>query len=126
MGDKNASWKGDNVGYGTLHQWVRKHNIRPSLCQICDKKTRLDLANITGIYNRDFKNWMYLCRRCHMSQDGRLDNPPAMVDMTGRVCSRCKSDKTYRDKNMRYKWHYINGKLVCSICYDKERRDHKK
>ena len=32
-----------------------------------------DLAN-KGIYNRNFDNWEWLCRKCHMLSDGRLEN----------------------------------------------------
>lgn len=41
----------------------------PELCQICNQKLPLDLANITGVYNRDFKNWAYFCRKCHLVFD---------------------------------------------------------
>jgi hypothetical protein len=32
-----------------------------------------DVANITGIYNRDPTNYQWLCRKCHVRQDGRLE-----------------------------------------------------
>jgi len=73
-GDKGPSWKGDNVGVAQLHKWLRKNLLKPELCQICNEKPPYDLANVTGIYNRDFSNWQYLCRRCHMLSDGRMKN----------------------------------------------------
>jgi hypothetical protein len=69
----NGMWKGDNVGKWALHIWVRKRLPIPKLCQICNKTPPYDLANITGIYNRELQNWKYLCRKCHMESDGRLD-----------------------------------------------------
>lgn len=72
-GPSNANWKGDNVGKLSLHEWVRKYLPQPELCQICNLKPSFDLANITGLYNREFENWKYLCRGCHMKSDGRLD-----------------------------------------------------
>lgn len=39
-----------------------------------DNQRPFDLANVTGIYNRDFINWKYICRRCHMLSDGRMNN----------------------------------------------------
>ena len=70
---KNAMWKGDKVGKSAMHEWVRNHLSQPELCEICNLKPSLDLANITGIYGRDLTNWKYLCRTCHMKSDGRLD-----------------------------------------------------
>lgn len=72
LGERNPEWKGDNVCNTALHQWVRRHLKRPELCQICNNKPPHDLANITGTYNREFCNWKYLCRKCHMLSDGRL------------------------------------------------------
>ena len=73
-GKNNGMWKGDNCGYEALHKWVRKHLPAPQLCQICNLKSPYDLANITDMYNREFKNWKYLCRSCHMISDNRIQN----------------------------------------------------
>lgn len=70
-GERHYMWKGDAVGYNSLHRWVRRHLPQPELCEQCKAAPPLDLAN-KGIYNRDFKNWEYLCRRCHVISDGRL------------------------------------------------------
>ena len=68
------NFKGNNVGYHALHHWIRKYLPSSKICQICNKIPSYDLANITGTYNRDFSNWKYLCRSCHMTLDGRLYN----------------------------------------------------
>ncbi len=74
-GENNGQWKGDKVTIGSaLHRWVRANLPQPELCQGCNKNKSYDLANKTGIYNRDFENWFYLCRRCHMLSDGRMNN----------------------------------------------------
>ena len=73
IGSLNHHWKGDLVGVSGVHQWVRKNLTQPEKCQMCDDRPVADLANITGIYKRDFENWKYLCRKCHMVSDGRLD-----------------------------------------------------
>lgn len=70
----NPVWKGDNVGNTGLHGWVNRNLKKPKLCQICKNESPYDLANVTGIYNREFINWKYLCRRCHMKSDGRINN----------------------------------------------------
>ena len=70
MKENNPNWKGDNVSYNCLHLWIRKYFLKPNKCSQCGKETdKLDLANVTGIYNRDFKNWEYMCRSCHMIYD---------------------------------------------------------
>ena len=72
LGKNNGNWKGDNIKHiPALHTWIRRHFPKPDKCDMCDKPP-FDLANITGIYNRDFSNWKYLCRKCHMVSDGRL------------------------------------------------------
>ena len=35
-----------------------------------------------------------------------------------RVCSICKSDKTYMIKGMYPNWYHIDGELLCKHCYD--------
>jgi hypothetical protein len=70
--ERNGYWKGDNAKIGAIHLWVRSHLPKPELCPMCKIKPPFDLANITGIYNREFKNWKYLCRKCHMVSDGRI------------------------------------------------------
>lgn len=73
-GSNNYQWKGDDVGYIALHIYIHKYLPKPEFCQICNKLPPLDVACITGIYNRDFKNWQWLCRSCHMKYDGTIKN----------------------------------------------------
>jgi len=73
LGDKNPMWKGNDVGYGKLHVWVRTYKPMPEFCEECKKAKPYDLANKNGNYTRDFDEWEYLCRRCHMKKDGRLE-----------------------------------------------------
>jgi hypothetical protein len=73
MAEKNIMWRGDNVGYSQLHKWVRKRKTKPKLCEICNRVPPMDLAN-KGIYNRELKNWEWICRKCHMIKDGRINN----------------------------------------------------
>lgn len=78
-GELNGLWKGDSVGKTALHMWVRRYIPKPNTCDECKIKPPLDLANISNKYNpktytRDFKNWLWLCRSCHMKIDGRVSN----------------------------------------------------
>ena len=76
-GEKSAHWKGDKVGYYWLHNYMLQQIPKPEVCPMCgqlptlykDGKRRFDLANITGIYNRESENWKYLCRSCHIKFD---------------------------------------------------------
>lgn len=72
LGENNASWKGDDVGYEALHDWVIKQFPKTEFCMICRKVPPYDLANITGIYNRERKNWGWFCRKCHVEYDNVL------------------------------------------------------
>jgi hypothetical protein len=74
LGIKNNQWK-ENVGYDALHQWIRRHKPVPQCCENCgEKKNRLDCANISGKYKRDILDYKYICRRCHMIEDKRMNN----------------------------------------------------
>jgi hypothetical protein len=66
-------WKGDRVGRDELHNWVRRWLPRPRFCQDCKKEKKLDLANISQRYLRNLTDWEYICRRCHMLKDGRIE-----------------------------------------------------
>lgn len=80
MASNNPQWKGDdNLHMTSLHEWVRNHFSKPDRCQQCNHSYPNDLSNISPkydptTYNRDLKNWLWLCRRCHMISDGRLQN----------------------------------------------------
>ena len=73
LGDKNPNWLGGDVGMDGIHFWIRRNYKMPKLCQMCKKVPPYDLANISGEYLRDINDWQWLCRRCHMISDGRLD-----------------------------------------------------
>jgi len=74
MGAKNPQWKGDDVGYLALHNWIRRRKEKPVFCEKCNRRKPYDLANISGKYKRDVNDFEWLCRKCHMEDDGRIDN----------------------------------------------------
>ena len=69
--EKHPNWKGDNVLYRALHRWVSLNKPKPidGKCEICHVKPYEDLANVTGIYDRDFINWKWFCTKCHLHHD---------------------------------------------------------
>lgn len=73
-GEKNSQWKGNRVKYGALHDYIKWHLPATELCQSCKKVKPYDLANISQEYKRDLTDWEWLCRRCHMKKDGRMNN----------------------------------------------------
>lgn len=85
LGDKNGMWKGSNVSYAALHDWVKYHLPKVKLCQMCEKAVPYDLANISGEYKRDLNDYQWLCRKCHMVSDGRLHSKDPK---TGKFVSR--------------------------------------
>lgn len=72
--ESNSSmWKGDKVGYHALHDWIKRRKPKPKSCVRCNKRKAYDLANISGKYKRDVDDFEWLCRKCHMTKDGRLE-----------------------------------------------------
>ena len=72
LSEKNPMWKGNNVGYQALHNWIKRRKPKPNLCEECKENKPSDLANVSGEYKRDINDFEWLCRRCHMKKDGRL------------------------------------------------------
>jgi len=73
-GEKNPMWKGDEVGFTGIHAWVRRNKRKSDVCEICGEQKPYDLANISGEYKRDINDYQWLCRKCHMMEDGRLND----------------------------------------------------
>lgn len=72
-GEKNFKWKGDQVGYDALHDWVKRNLGLPKKCEQCETtepNTKYEWANISGEYKRDLADWKRLCRKCHYHYDG--------------------------------------------------------
>lgn len=100
LGRKNPMWKGRMVGLSTLHTWVKRRLKKPFRCERCKKIKKLDLANISQRYFRKLDDWEWLCRKCHMTKDGRIEG----------LIKRIKQDS---EKNKRL--------LICPICKKEER-----
>lgn len=69
-GEKHHLWKGENVGYSTLHRWVQKHRGIASVCDECGSTSKVEWANIDHKYKRNLQDWIQLCHSCHMKYDG--------------------------------------------------------
>lgn len=75
LGSKNHNWKGDKVGEGALHDWVKSRLGFPNTCEQCgfvsEDHHKIHWANKSGEYKRDLKDWMRLCVRCHKLYDNK-------------------------------------------------------
>lgn len=69
--DKAYNWRGDSVGYGGIHAWVRRHKGKAAKCTVCgDSRPRyIQWANIDHKYNRNLEDFIELCAKCHRSYD---------------------------------------------------------
>lgn len=70
-GINNPNWKGNNVGYGALHTWVKRSFGNPPFCEKCKVSNRqmYHWANVSGSYLRDREDWLRLCVPCHKNFD---------------------------------------------------------
>lgn len=72
--ENHPQWKGNNVSYRTMHQWLQRHYIKTNICSICNKSKKTDWANVSGNYNReDRSDWIELCRSCHRIHDYKFN-----------------------------------------------------
>lgn len=116
LGVRHPLWKGDDAGYSAIHSWVRRNKPKSAFCEVCKVKSPQDIANISQLYKRDINDYEWLCRRCHMTKDGRLAvflsinwselNSRKIEKIICRICGKIGS---YRKK------------VLCKKCYDKER-----
>ncbi len=70
---KHWNWKGNTVKYQGVHSYINRNYPKPKKCEMCHQVKPLDISNISGLYKRDILDWEWLCRRCHMKKDGRLE-----------------------------------------------------
>lgn len=75
-GEKNINWKGDKVGYRSLHKWVQWWRGKATKCEECglseipkDKKRYFQWSNVSRLYLRDLADWRELCVMCHKHFD---------------------------------------------------------
>lgn len=71
-GDKSPTWKGDDVGYYGVHDWIYKEKGSPKKCELCKTTTanKYHWANRDHKYRRDINDWLRLCVPCHKKHDG--------------------------------------------------------
>ena len=62
--------------YWHAHEWIKKNKPLPEFCERCNKKRKLDYANLSGNCLLDVNDWKAWCKRCHSA----YDNPNGALD----------------------------------------------
>lgn len=71
-GERNNKWKGDEVGYHGIHEWLSRYFGEPKKCEECgidDPLKRYEWACIHK-HERKRENYIRLCKKCHNLLDG--------------------------------------------------------
>lgn len=95
-GKDHHMWKGDSVGYISLHQWIYRHKGKAEICKSCGSNRRVQWANISGEYKRDFNDFVELCSICHALWD-------RTIITESKTCLICKKSFN-REKRRNTKW----------------------
>jgi hypothetical protein len=82
--EKHPQWKGDDVGYGGIHNWLRINFGNPDVCENVDclkKPTkRFEWALIKGKKcERKRENFIKMCVSCHRRYDMTEDKRQNMI-----------------------------------------------
>lgn len=106
LGERNGMWKGDDVGYHAVHDWIKRWYGRPQVCEHCPAKDlggkRHQWANISRKYKRERSDWIRLCASCHYKFDGRDKNFQA--NQQAKIRTKLSNNKSGY-KNVRISQH---------------------
>lgn len=101
-GEGNGQWKGHDVKYNALHDYIKYHLSKSDFCNNCKTKPPYDLANISGEYKRDLNDWEWLCRKCHMIKDGRLEKLKSYQHIAGVLGAKKRWENYYKQRGIAY------------------------
>ena len=87
-------WIGKREGRQSLHQWVRTQMVKVNGCEYCGKDKLLDAANISRKYKRNIKDFMWLCRSCHIKYDRYMNNKQRIKFFNQVLENRMNSGET--------------------------------
>lgn len=71
-GQDHHAWKGEDVKYAALHEWVARLKTKTGVCSGCGRERPTQWANISGAYLRNLADFAELCQECHGELDGRM------------------------------------------------------
>ena len=73
VNEKSSLWKGEDVEYRGLHNWIGKVLGKPEMCTFCKKDGlkghAIHWANKSKEYKREIEDWLRLCAKCHKNYD---------------------------------------------------------
>ncbi len=97
-------WKGDQVGYRSLHTYLNRWFPKRQVCDECGKTGRTEYALIHGRdYSRDRNDYREMCKRCHNAYDLTEDRGEPPLCKCG-----CGQPVTWFQSHRR--WHtYVTG-----------------
>ena len=66
-GTNHWLWKGNQVGYDALHDWVNRHLGKADHCENNSThfSSRYHWANVSGEYKRELSDWRQVCPSCN-------------------------------------------------------------
>ena len=71
LGIKNNNWKGNNVGYHSLHLYLNRKYGKPYICEFCNSTNNVQWASKNYKYTRNKEDWLNLCFKCHRKYDSK-------------------------------------------------------
>lgn len=84
----NPQYK-ESKNYTSIHDFMTRRIPKPETCPKCNKKGWLDLHSISNQHLRLISDWQWLCRKCHMIEDGRMFSR----DEKGRFYTKIRMDE---------------------------------
>lgn len=94
-GAKHHNWKGDEVGYASLHRWLSYNHPKTGVCEFCKVRTKTQYANKSLEYKRDIHDYYELCASCHKLLDmRRSEAPEPLIVREVKLCPMCYETKS--------------------------------
>lgn len=78
FGENNPNWKGEKVKRISANARARRNYVSPHPCELCGSAKVEHHHKDNNPWNNAPYNIQWLCRRCHMIVDGRMD---ALLEM---------------------------------------------
>jgi len=69
VGIKSSNWKGEKASYSRKHKWLSAEYNKEGICAHCKIQKPTEWANISQKYLRNRKDYIELCRQCHVKYD---------------------------------------------------------
>lgn len=71
-GENHPSWKGNDITYFSLHEWLRMNYPQKLICSFCGARGKTHYALVGAEYTRDIEDYVELCPSCHFRMDNLI------------------------------------------------------